>query len=399
MERTLTIRAIWAGILICALSLCVASGAAAHSTNESYVYFNVTDDALSGRVEVRVKDLARAFSTDTSSSTPLTKEEVEARAPEFFDYFQNRLSLEDGSGRLAIDFKAVNFLETPLGVFVQLDFDVPELPVTPTAVQISYDFLFSDIDPSHRGFALIESNSRTGVKNNESHISLVFKPGDGAKTLHLSGEPLWDVFAAFVIHGVWHIWLGFDHLLFLATLLLTAALVLQTKRWEPSASLNTSLRQTLLVVTAFTRAHTLALGLATFGIIRLPVRWVEAVIALSIALLALGSLAPRFNLSAWKIALVLGLFHGFGFAYVLSPLGPEPTRKIIGLTGFNVGVEIAQVALIIVLFPVLFLLRSTSFYRTVLVKVGSVSAIALAFFWFVERTYDVLGPIRQTVLG
>ena len=374
--------------------------AQAHSLNESYVYFEVTDDALAGRIEVNTKDLARFFDTDATKAWP--HEEVIARQTELFAYFGERLILRSEGRTYPVTFTDVTFLNEVLidgSPLAQLQFDVPELTATPDSIEMSYDFMFSDIDPTHRGFALIASNTRTGVRRNESYISLIFEPGDGLKTLYLNGEPNWDVFVGFVKHGIWHIWLGFDHVLFLVTLLLTSVMVVAAGRWEPAPSLREALRNTITIVTVFTLAHSVTLGLAAFDVIRLPVVFVEAVIALSIAFVALGNIFPKLHMSSWKVILVFGLFHGFGFAYVLAPLGLDPARKAIGLAAFNIGVEVGQIVIVIVLFPILFMIRKMAFYRPAFLYVGSVLLIGIALFWFVERTYNLFGPIRQIVFG
>jgi len=185
-----------------------ATQAAAHRVNESYVFFNISDDDISGRIEVSGKDLARAFNPDDANPTAWEREEVTARAADILDYFDGRLLLEANGQSHPIALSEVTFLDGELidgSIVTQLQFSVPGLSPSPDAVEVSYDFLFSDIDPRHRGLALIESNALTGLKRNESHISLVFQAGDGLKTLHLAGDPAWDVFVNFVTLGAWHI--------------------------------------------------------------------------------------------------------------------------------------------------------------------------------------------------
>ena len=311
------------GILLALLLSVVTLPAQAHSLNESYIFFNVSDTELSGRIEVNSRDLARVFSIAGGEVEAWSREEIDARRQDIFDYFDGRMLLQDGERTYSARFTDITFLEEAVvdgSEFAQLQFEVPQLTQTPETIEMSYDFMFSDIDPDHRGLALVESNSRTGVAANGSYISLIFEPGDGFKTLHLDGEPTWEVFKDFVIHGVWHIWLGFDHVLFLITLLLTSVMVISASgRWEPAPSLRDALRSTLIIVTVFTLAHSITLGLAAFSIVTLPVVLVEAIIALSIAFVALGNMFARLHLTSWKVILVFGLFHGLGFANVLAP--------------------------------------------------------------------------------
>lgn len=385
-------------ILACLLTALPAM-ATAHSYNESYIYFDVTEDTLSGRIEVTLTDLARIKFGDGAVDIPLERATVEQDLEFFLDYFETRMTLVSQGEKFDVSFGRVEYLETAQGVFAQLLFDVEMPGETPVSLEMSYDGLFSDVDPAHRGFALIGSNTRNGMDENESYISLIFAPGDGMKTLYLNDEKTSAVALTFLEHGVWHIWLGFDHVLFLITLLISAVMILRAGRWEPSVGLRQSMFHTIKIVTVFTIAHTITLSLATFGIITLPVVFVEAVIALSIAVVALGNLIPRFHAQSWKVVFIFGLFHGFGFANVLEPLGLDPTRKAIGLAAFNIGVELGQLAIVFVLFPLLFALRSLPAYRVVAMQAGSVALIAIALFWFFERTYDAFTPINVAALG
>ena len=401
MTRSLIAR-IWCALMSGVFALLFASGLTAHSFNESYVYFDVTNETLSGRIEVNLEDLAKLDAQDGSVKSSLPKDTLEAKYEGFAEYFAQRLQLQLNGQRLSVDFRApstLTYLDTEQGTFAQLRFDVLGFDETPVALEMSYDAMFSDIDPAHRGYALIGSNTRNNMEENEGYISLIFAPGDGLKRLYLNDEPTFDVILTFLEHGVWHIWLGFDHVLFLITLLISSVMFINGGRWEPSTGLRDSMMNTVKIVTVFTLAHTITLSLATFGILTLPVPFVEAVIALSIAVVAIGNLFPRFHTQSWKVVFIFGLFHGFGFANVLEPLGLDTARKAIGLASFNIGVELGQLAIVFALFPILFAARHLRSYRIVAMQGGSIALIAIAIFWFVERTYGALAPEQIAALG
>ena len=151
------------------------------------------------------------------------------------------------------------------------------------------------------------------------------------------------------------------------------------------------------IVTCFTIAHTITLSLAALGIITLPSRLIESVIAISIALAAFHNIRPLVNGKEWIIAFVFGLFHGFGFASVLAEKGIGGDYLVLSLFGFNLGVEIGQLAIIMLIFPVLFLLRKTSFYRIILI-VGSAFLIFMSLYWFTERIFDIELPLGDFVV-
>jgi hypothetical protein len=176
--------------------------------------------------------------------------------------------------------------------------------------------------------------------------------------------------------GTIHILEGFDHLLFLATLLLIV----------------TGIWSLLKTVTAFTVAHSLTLALATLGLVNIPPAPTEAVIALSILLLSVEALhkgrgeitlAERYP---WLIAFTFGLVHGLGFAGALSEIGIPQNEVPLALLMFNVGVETGQVLFVVVVSLLLAGLRrinpqsSVLVARTVPYAIGGVAA-----FWTIQR--------------
>ena len=237
------------------------------------------------------------------------------------------------------------------------------------------------------------------MENNEAHIAVIFQPGEERQPLSLIGDPPWTIFVEFVIHGIWHIWLGFDHVVFLIALLLPAVLRPQDGRWQPVEEFRTAFWTVVKIVTVFTLSHSVTLSLAALGVVTLPVSFVEAVIALSIIVVALMNLVPRMHRYTLAVVLIFGLFHGFGFANVLEPLGVQPSAKLVGLAAFNIGVEIGQIAIVVVLFPVLFALRRLAAYPWVAIRMASVVFILLAAVWFVERSSGMFWRLQQQLLS
>lgn len=196
--------------------------------------------------------------------------------------------------------------------------------------------------------------------------------------------------------GIWHILIGLDHILFLVALILPAVLIRKDGEWEPVDSFRKALYTIVGIVTFFTLAHSVTLSLAALDVIRLPSRLVESVIAGSIAVAAWANLVPKLRIREAAIAFGFGLFHGFGFASVLSDIGLGREHLVLSLLGFNIGVELGQIVIICALFPVLFLLRRHRIYAWIL-RYGSLVLIALALLWVVERVFDVNVPIMGFV--
>lgn len=150
-----------------------------------------------------------------------------------------------------------------------------------------------------------------------------------------------------------------------------------------------AVKEVVKVVTAFTLAHSITLSLAALQIISLPSRLVESAIAASVVVAALNNLRGTIEGRRWVMAFVFGLLHGFGFASVLADLGLPQNALVLALVGFNVGVEIGQLAIVAVFLPLAFWLRPTRFYRVGVLKVGSLLVAMLASWWLAQRLFDL----------
>ena len=372
--------------------------ASAHALNQSYVYFQIKEDGITGRVEVIFDDINQALLLDADGDGTVTVAEFEARADEAFEIVTKNL-------RLRHDGKDLQIRSTGFDSFgggqplnranvAQLEFAVDGLDIVPQSLEMSYVFLFDEIDPTHTGYALIEENYRTGIAENEQFVSLIFTSGE-SQELSLVGQSWTSVFANFIIHGVWHIWIGHDHILFLVSLLISSVMILSAGRWVPRDTFKDSLWSVLKIVTLFTIAHTITLSLAALGLVSIPAPLIEFIIAISIAVMALDNIFPIFHRRTWLVILGFGLIHGFGFANVLAPLGVDPQHQVVTLAAFNIGVEIGQAAIVIVLFPLLFMIRKSPLYQPAIMKGLSGVLIVIALFWAFERSPDLVEGVGR----
>jgi hypothetical protein len=155
--------------------------------------------------------------------------------------------------------------------------------------------------------------------------------------------------------------------------------------WPAAQQIRPVLGDVLAVVTAFTLAHSITLGLTITGWLTPPADLVEPAIALSVVFAALNNLLGRSALKRWRLAFVFGLVHGFGFASVLLDLGLPARSLLAALGGFNLGVELGQLAIVGLFLPLAWGLRRTVFYRWVVVAGGSMAIVVLGLYWAVER--------------
>jgi HupE / UreJ protein len=232
---------------------------------------------------------------------------------------------------------------------------------------------------------------------NQSHYQLDFVQGGAVGEQRFL--PSFSGFAGSFHLGLRHIAEGTDHLLFLLALLLPAPLLAKGGRWSQRASVQRSLLQILRIVTAFTLGHSLTLALAAFGVVQLPSRPVEVLIAVSILISAIHAIRPLFPGREDVIAAFFGLVHGLAFASALGDLGFSSWYRLVSLFGFNLGIEAMQLTVVAITLPSLLLLSRTRAYA-LLRTVGACFAALAALGWIVERLLNigsVTDPLVESV--
>ena len=152
---------------------------------------------------------------------------------------------------------------------------------TSQSLKLEYNLLF-EIDPTHRGLVLFDNGKTTSTH--------VLSPAEPTLDLDTTKSHLLATFASYVREGVWHIWIGFDHILFLLSLLLPAVLVLRARAWHPIEAFQPALRTVAKIVTVFTVAHSITLWLAVMEYVTVPSRFIEITIAFSIIITAVNNL-------------------------------------------------------------------------------------------------------------
>lgn len=196
--------------------------------------------------------------------------------------------------------------------------------------------------------------------------------------------------------GMHHIAEGTDHLLFLLALLLPAPLLAVRSRWTKSCGVHRSLVQILRVVTAFTVGHSITLALGATGLVSLPDRVVEVLIAFSILISAAHALRPLFPGREPMIAAGFGLIHGLAFATTLQHLGVSPWQRLASILGFNLGIETMQLVVVAAILPSLIILSRTPAYN-VFRLTGALFAGFASLGWIVERLFGVPGFVDVLV--
>jgi hypothetical protein len=364
----------------------------AHSAGESYLYLQIYPDRISGRFEVALSDLNPALSL-SGTELEITAENLDQRIGFLQDYYLGHVSISDERGPLTIEFKAHGLLSAE-GGYVLLPFDLGGLDEVPQSLIIDYSVLL-DEEPSHRGFLIVEHNWATGTFANEKGVSLVFGPSSRRQEFDLTSSGRLRGFLALVRLGAEHMLMGLDHIFFLLALLLPVALHREDKGWQPLSTFREALWNVVIIVSAFAAAHAVALTLSALGLLRLPEALVETMIGASTTLAAANILFPIFRKHIWWIIFGLSLFHGMGFAGALMDLDVLGEHLVLSVIAFNLGIEIGQVLIVAILFPLLFVVRRLKVYRTVGLYVAAVGMMLVSGVWVIERAFGVDIPMRE----
>jgi hypothetical protein len=366
-------------LLMLSLFLSCALPAQAHKASDSYLSLSVQNEHIEGQWDIALRDLEMAVGLDANGDAAISWDELRARHAAIAAYALARLKLSSDGAACPLRVTAHLVDRHTDGTYAVMRLQ-GTCPQAVAALGVDYRLLF-DIDPQHKGLLRLTHGATTG--------SAIFAPDARSQLLQLAEPSRWRQFADYVRHGVWHIWIGFDHILFLVSLLLPAVLVRQDGRWQARTTLKASVLDVLKIVTAFTLAHSLTLTLAALGALSLPSRLVESAIAASVILAALNNLWPLAHRWRALVAFGFGLIHGFGFASVLADLGLPQGALVLSLVGFNVGVELGQLAIVAAFLPLAHLLRRGLFYRRVVLAGGSALIVVLATVWLAERALDL----------
>lgn len=355
-----------------------AGGVIAHQTTDSFLALSLANQQIQGRWAISLRDLDHVLTIDVNKDGEVSDTELTAATLKIENYAFDHLEVRINSRAIRPNPTGFEIEEHSDAVYGTVLFVLkPEVP--PIDLLVTYR-LFNDTDPLHRGLFRLDMPNRTATA--------IFSPSQPTQRFRLSAPETPARLLNFVREGVWHIWTGYDHILFLIALLLPAVLQRQGGAWAPAEGVKAALLNIVKVVTAFTVAHSITLTLATMGWVNLPSRFIESVIAASVVIAALNNLKPLFAERTWMIAFGFGLIHGFGFASALTELHLSATSLAGALVGFNLGVELGQLAIVFIFVPIAFALRKRAFYQQVALRYCSILIVVLASAWFFERAFN-----------
>lgn len=355
-----------------------AATAQAHKSSDAYLRWQVDGARVEQRVDIALRDLDRELALDADGDGQLRWGEVRSRWAEIERLAEAAITLRADDHDCPVTHRGAPQLDEHTdGHYAVLQLE-RECPAAVEALAVNYR-LFADSDADHRGIARLDAGGAAQ--------QAVLVPGAPPQRFTLGGgDHRPRSFAGFVAEGMHHIAIGLDHILFLATLLIVAVWRRDGSGWVPRETARSAWAETLRLVTAFTVAHSITLGLAATGVLAPPSRWVESLIAASVLIAALDNLRPFLRAPRWMMVSLFGLVHGFGFAGPLQDLGLAQGQLALPLLGFNLGVELGQLVIVALLLPAAIALRHAPLYRRALVPGASAAVALLALLWTLERS-------------
>jgi hypothetical protein len=367
--------------MLAAAALLCGGTVHAHKASDAYLQLNAGASGTTLRVDVALRDLDVALDLDADGDGRLTWAEVRAAQPAMQRYVLGHVRVAG----CALEPASQSLERRSDGVYAALVF---RSDCTPAAAPTIRYTLLADIDPTHRGIASTVMAGRSTLVSvlDPQRPAIATASAEAGTSASAAAE--WNP-GEFVREGIHHIVTGYDHVLFLLCLLLPAVMTRTPQGWRPVARLSQALWPVVGIVTAFTLAHSMTLGLAAMKWVSLPSWFIEPAIAVTIVLAALDNLRPIFRGRRAGVTFLFGLIHGFGFAGVLGELSLPPGEFVLSLLLFNLGLELGQLMIVVLVVGGLYLMRGHRRYPAWAIGGGSMAAIAMGVLWFVERTADL----------
>lgn len=338
-----------AALIVVALA---ASAAEAHQQGISYSDVRIAG----GRVDFDLVLSTHDVALDVDGDGIVTDAEVRSRYPRLERLFESAVAV-DAAGTACPLTLVDSAVQPNEAVRFRLRGACPGTPPVRVTVRLGT-------------LTAVEGQNLATIRVGDLLVEHVFTRTDSEVVVGTATAGVAATFRRFFLLGVEHIATGYDHILFLLALLLVGG----------------GLRGLVAIVTAFTIAHSVTLSLAVLDVVRLPSRFVESAIALSIAWVALENLLVDRSRGRWRITFVFGLMHGFGFASILREMQLPRAGLVASLVAFNLGVEAGQLVVVTIAYPVVAVIERSP-RRRVLVGIASGAILLVALWWFCERAF------------
>ena len=356
-------RLIWSVVVVVLLLVC-AGKICAHELGTSYIRLTAEADTCKVRVSLDNFDMLK-IGLDQDGDDALSDAEMTAGLDQLFAFVEPNLSLRINDQPVVLVRDKGELVPDDHGnTFAELHWRAALAERTAVLeARVGWPVRLGD---NHKTIAHI-------LLPGQSMVIAVFSAEEPEQTfVSAETKSWWEQLRQFIFLGAEHIFIGYDHILFLLALIVVGGRLLNLVK----------------IVTAFTIAHSITLCVAGLGIFSPMPRWIEIGIALSIVYVGLENFWLKRIDRRWILTFIFGLIHGFGFANVLREVGLPTKGLVLALLSFNIGVEIGQVAIVALVFPLVAWLGRQPYQRTV-VLVVSVLVVLFGLGWLVERIFGL----------
>ena len=342
----------------------------AHQLKENYLRVSISKNSVSFSLEVETRLLENESFIDDNDNGIVSHKELREHQAYILSYVLKHIKLSNLGKNLTFTNAKIEFHRYQDQTYMQVNKEFKDINIE--NIVLKYDMFF-DLESTHKLLIHLSENRGDFIldKNNQKYHFMNYKMKESQR------------FYMFSKSGVSHILDGFDHLLFVLLLLLPSLMLLKgDKKTNP---LRQAFVSVVKIITIFSLAYSLSLAISALGLWTPNIKFVESSIALSIVLVSMLTFKQKFEHLRGRIVFFFGLLHGFGFANVLEIAQIKNSISfVVALFGFNVGVEIGQVFVILLLLPFLYIIAKTE-YTNIFIETVSLLAFLLSLYWFLQR--------------
>lgn len=376
------------------VTLLAASPGGAHPARASAVLLDLREASIQAELQLPMDQLGLAFGLPADAPPEAVLAVVEPQLAAYMAAHFGAAAPEGRAYSTTVDSVSSTVIDGAAHLVAQVTLAAPEGAAT-SALTLRDDVILHRV-VSHKIFVSIRRDFRTATLGDRPELAGVMRLQRETLAIDRTHGSWWRGLGAVLVLGARHIAEGTDHLLFLLVLLLPAPLLARGGRWRAGGGVKRSAREVLKIVTAFTAGHSVTLVCAATGVLRVPGGPVEILVAGSILVSAVHALRPTFAGKEPFLAGGFGLIHGLAFATTLADLGLDGRALVLGLLGFNLGIEAMQLLVVALVMPWLVWWSRSPVYPRIRVTGAVLSAVA-ACGWAGERALGWKNPVAPAV--
>lgn len=337
-----------------------------HQYHESYISFDYNKTTPTLLWEIEGDNLEKIMTLDDSNNSIISWREYKNHKQDILEYAKRYISIKIDDKLITIPTSKMELKRYDDQTYMLVNIEIPK--IVPKKIEINYS-LFFKMDQLQR--CLIKVNDENSTK-----LFTLFRNRENI-IIKLEEDSFFDNLKEFFIDGIWHILVGIDHILFLLMLIIPSV-----KNQKEFSKVVADIAK---IVTAFSIAHAISLTLSIYDIVDISSNFINIMIAFSVLLTALNNIFEKIKGFSWQIAFGFGIIHGFGFANALGGLELSSEFFIYFVAIFNIGIEVGQLGIVMVVLPVLFMIRETSLYLKGVLKIGSIFTAFISIIWIFQR--------------